>query len=450
MRKPRVLLVGVGLWAIVHVAGAAVSTQEAARLKSELTPLGAERAGNKGGTIPAWDGGYTTVWPGYRSGQPRPDPFAGEKPILRITPQDLQAHEARLSEGVKALLRRFPSFRIDVYPTHRTAAAPRWIYENTLKNATRARAVENGQVVQSAYGGVPFPIPKSGAEVMWNHNLAWRGASTRYEYSTYVVASRKPVLSTAGTVDNQYPYYYQGGSPENFKGTTTMIKIITTAPPFRVGENLLIQEPLDQLHEGRRSWQYLVGQRRVRRAPNIAYDNPSSVTSGFTFFDESFLFNGALDRYDWKLVGKQEMYVPYNTQQFHTKKTSEILGPDHLNPDHLRWELHRVWVVEATLAAGKRHVMPRRRFYVDEDTWLVVLYEGWDARGALWHVGHALPLLVPELPAVLVLPYAIYDLVKGGYAVSSLFNEGHLHLQVTERRPDAEFTPAALAAGGVR
>jgi hypothetical protein len=217
-----------------------------------------------------------------------------------------------------------------------------------------------------------------------------------------------------------------------------------------VGENFLVHDPINPTREGRRSWQYLIGQRRVRRAPSLAYDTPSSVTSGFSFFDEAFLFNGAIDRYDWKLLGKREVFVPYNTMGFHTRKVSEVLGPDHPNPDHLRWERHRVWVVEATLAPGKRHVIARRRFYLDEDSWLILLYDGWDARGQLWHVGHALPFVAPELPAVLVLPYVIFDQIKGGYVASSLFNEGGRYYQEVPRRPDAYFSPESLAAKGVR
>jgi hypothetical protein len=223
-----------------------------------------------------------------------------------------------------------------------------------------------------------------------------------------------------------------------------------TAPPFKVGENILTQDPVDQVNEGRKSWLYVVGQRRVRRAPTIAYDNPSTVSSGFSLFDEIFLFNGAIDRYQWKLIGKQQMIVPYNTQRFHSRKVAEVLGPDHLNPDDVRWELHRVWVVEATLAPGRRHVIVRRRFYLDEDTWLAVLVDGWDAHGQLWHVGMALPFIAPELPGVVTAPYVIYDLVKRGYVASSLFNEGDRHYQVTEQKPESFFSAGALAAEGIR
>jgi hypothetical protein len=439
-----------GLMSVAAVASSAVSSDEAARLKSDLTPLGAERAGNQAGTIPAWDGGATKVWPGYQSGQPRPDPFAAEKPLLKISAQNLGSHEARLSEGVKALLKRFPSYRLDVYPTHRTAAAPDWVYENTLKNATRARTEDNGLGIAGAFGGTPFPIPKTGAEVMWNHLLAWRGEAWSFEENTYVVTARRPVLTSVSIFDTQTQYYDRRGKQEGSDFMLFKVIVTTLGPPSRAGSVVLAHEPVDAYREGRRAWQYLPGQRRVRRVPTITYDNPSAVTSGLTLVDETVLFSGALDRYTWKLLGKREIYIPYNTQQFHTKKVAEVLGPDHLNPDHVRWELHRVWEVEATLAPDKHHVITKRHFYVDEDSWSVMLYDGWNARGELWHVGHALPFIAPELPAVVVEPNVLYDVVKGGYAASLLFNERGRHYQKQERKPDDAFTPAALGSSGIR
>jgi hypothetical protein len=432
------------------LATAAVSKAEAEQLRTVLTPLGAERAGNGDGTIPPWTGGYRTDLKDYKSGQLRPDPFSDEKPVLQITAQNMDAYADKLSEGVKLLLKRFPTYRLDVYPTHRTAAAPQWVYDNTLRNATRAHAIHNGDSVEGAYGGIPFPIPKTGAEAMWNHLLAWKGESVTYDFKFYLVTAGNRVLASGGTIDSQYPYYYKDGSLETFRGLYGLSKVITTAPPFRVGQDVLVMDPVNAHEEGRRAWQYLVGQRRVRRAPTIAYDNPNTFASGFTVFDEALLFNGALDRYDWKLIGKREMFVPYNDQRFHAKSVEEVLGPDHVNPDAMRWELHRVWVVEGTLAPGKRHVMPRRRFYLDEDAWIALLSDSWAANGELWHVGQAIPVLVPELPAVVSNPHIIYDIQKRGYTANLIFNEGRHYYEVVPRRSEDAFTPAALAAESTR
>lgn len=429
---------------------AAVSAEEAAKLKSELTPFGAERAGNREGTIPAWDGGYTAVWPGYQSGEPRPDPFAEEKPLFSITAGNMEKYKGRLSDGVKELLKRFPTCRLDVYPTHRTAAAPQWVYDNTLKNAVHAKAQNEGLAVEGAYGGIPFPIPKSGREAMWNHLLAWKGESVTEDAGIYLVSGSKAVLTAQRRADFQYPYYQRDGSLESFQGNYALARYFGLKPPSNAGESYLAFEPIDQSREPTKVWAYSVGQRRVRPAPTIAYDTPDSTTSGVSFIDEVWLFKGGLDRYDWHLVGKEEMFVPYNNNGFFRKNVDEVLDSRHLNPSHVRWELHRVWVVEARLAAGKRHPVVKRRLYLDEDTWLALLYDGWDGKGRLWHAAHALPLIVPELPAVVTFPSVAYDLVKERYAALYLLNDSRIHYQVVPRRPDDYFSPAALAGEGVR
>ena len=216
-------------------AWAGVSADEAAKLKTVLTPLGAERAGNKDGTIPAWDGGETKVPAGYKSGDPRPDPYAAEKPLFSVTAKNMAAYDSHLSEGTKALLQKYPEqFRIDVYPTHRTAAAPQWVYDNTFRNATRAKLKDGGDWIAGAYGGIPFPIPKSGAEAMWNHLLAWVGSSTLITYQNWVgLADGRRSLAAKGFNLVQYPYYDPAGSLEKFNGEYELLRVAQTEPPDR-------------------------------------------------------------------------------------------------------------------------------------------------------------------------------------------------------------------------
>ena len=274
---------------------AAVTADEAAKLKSDLTPLGAEKAGNKDGSIPAWSGGYTKVPAGYKSGQPRPDPFADEKPLLTITAANMAQHADKLDEGQQHLLKKYPDYRINVYKTHRTAAAPQWVYDETFKNATRAKM--EGDAVVGAYGGIPFPIPKTGAELIWNHSLRVRPVAFRHAFNSYTVDSSGNASLASGAVNEiTLPYYKKGGSPEQMKNGAYFQNVQSvTAPSVRAGELLMYY---DQLDNNRPAWQYLVGQRRVRRAPTICCDTPNFVNSGVDFFDQVFVWFGPSTNYD--------------------------------------------------------------------------------------------------------------------------------------------------------
>lgn len=440
------------LLAIAIPGFAGVSADEASSLKSTLTPFGAEKAGNKGGTIPAWDGGMNKASSGYKAGSPRPDPFTGEKPTLQISSRNMDQHKDKLSDGTLALLQKYAqTYRLDVYPTHRTAAAPQWVYDNTFVNATKAKTTEGGKNIENAYGGIPFAIPKTGAEVMWNHLLRWRGESAEGALRIWVgAADGTRTMAVEAKDDHQFPYYNKDGSLEKFNGIYWMFRQVQTNPPFKAGESMLLHDPVDQVGQGRKAWQYLAGQRRVRRAPTIAFDTPDFVASGQGYFDEVFMFLGSLERYDWKLIGKKEMYVPYNNNRFLLAKTDEVFAGHHLNPDKLRWELHRTWVVEATLAPGKRHVVPKRRFYIDEDTWAVVLADGYDAEGKLWRTQLSVPFVAPEIPAVVTQTFATFNLQAGTWMVNNLYNDLPTQFKVVPRRPDAYFSPDALAGAGVR
>ncbi|WP_297837175.1 DUF1329 domain-containing protein [Pseudomonas sp.] len=446
------LLGVVAAMATISLAHAAVTPEEAQLLKSTLTPVGAERAANASGSIPAWSDAGIKPPPGYKSGDPRTDPFANEKPILTITAKDVAANASKLSDGAKALLAKYPdTFRINVYPTHRTATLPQWVYDNTFRNATSAKTTNGGNSIQGAYGGIPFPIPKTGAEAMWNHRLSYAGSSTTTTYMNYTgTADGKMVVSSRGYNKVQWPYY-DPNTPwhADFSGPFMMLRNMQTEPAFKSGEALLVYETLDR---GRSAWQYFPGQRRVRKAPTVGYDTPSDINSGQEYYDESFLFWSELDRYDWKLVGKQEMYIPYNTNGWHSLPADQQYSKHHINPDSFRWELHRVWVVEATLAPGKRHVVPKRRFYLDEDTWSVVMHEGWDAEGKLWRVGMGMPHIVWEGPYVLTnQPWMTYNIQSGSWVVGAPadFANGPYYRQL-DKIPATYFTPESLAGEGVR
>ena len=429
----------------------AVSAEDAAKLKATLSPFGAERAGNKDGTIPAWEGGYKTNPPGYKSGAVRPDPFANEKPLFSITDKNVGQYSEKLSEGNKAMFKKYPSYRIDVYPTHRTASAPEWVYENTFQNATLAKTKSGGLSIEGAYGGIPFPIPKDGYEATWNFLTAWWGEKWDIHFRAYTITpAGSRVLATEGDSIVTYPYYRKGASLNKFDGIFRKFLNVQTSPPYKAGESILTIDPVDQYGTGRVAYQYLSGQRRTRRAPSIAYDTPNFVVSGVANFDEVLMFNGALDRYDWKLLGKKEMFIPYNTNGFLKRKIDEVIGKHHLNPDYVRWELHRVWVVEATLRSGKRHVVAKRRFYLDEDTWLAAQADGWDGQGQLWKAYWSLPFIAQEVPCVAAISYGIYNVQTGAWMMDHVLNESPVQFKTDAQHPANFWTPDAMAGMGVR
>jgi hypothetical protein len=437
------------LAAIVAPAFAAISADEAKALGTTLTAVGAEAAANKDGTIPAYSGGLTTPPAGFKAGDGiRPDPFASEKPRLSIDAKNMAQHGAQLTEGTKALLQKYGSFRVDVYPTHRSVAFPKWLTDNTAKNAVRATTANDGRSIEGAHAGFPFPVPKTGYEAMWNHLVRFNGQAYEAKYRNLNVdANGHVALATEGVSNQEFPYWDPSKTTTD---TYWRIKLTYTGPARRAGEALMIVDPLDIGAKDRRAWTYLPGQRRVKVAPDLAFDTPNPGTAGATTFDDTFIFNGSMDRFDFKLVGKKEMIVPYNDYAaVYGAKQDDLLKPNHLNPDLVRWELHRVWVVEATLREGKRHVYSKRTFYLDEDSWAALASDEYDARGQLYRTGFAYMAPSYELPAPYTDMFGHYDLVSRVYSLTGFIAEtgGLKHIKPL---PDREWTADALAGAGVR
>jgi len=445
------LAIGCILTAQSATAWSAVTVEEAAKLKSSLTPFGAEKAGNKEGTIPAWTGGMTQAPAGYKSGAHRPDFFAADKPVISITGKNVEQYADKLSETTKAMLKKHPDYRVDVYPTQRTAAAPQWVYDNTFRNATRAKTAKGGEALESAFGGIPFPIPKDGNEVLWNHRTSWSGENAYGQFATWIVTAQgKRLLATKYDEWFTNPLYYKDASADAFDGFYIKNKLMTLEPASKSGEGLLNWQAADS--DKTSVWQYLVGQRRVRRSPSVGYDTPNFITSGIGYFDEAFGAYGSLDRHELKLVGKKEMFVPYNANKAALATPEQLLQSSFLNPDLVRWELHRVWVVEAALKEGKRHVVPKRRYYIDEDSWNILLSDGWDAKGELWRGYFVLPLLAPDIPAVVgnIVNWGNYNVQTGEYYLSVSTLGMPVQYQIEARKPAAFYSPESLANEGSR
>ncbi|MFI4940023.1 MAG: DUF1329 domain-containing protein [Burkholderiales bacterium] len=392
------------------------------RLGKDLTPVGAEKAASADGLIPEWDGGLTKAPAGFNPKSGYADPFASEKPTLTITAANMAQYKDKLSAGQMEMLKRFPDYKMNVYASHRTAAYPQSLYENVKAEAGKIHLAEGGNGVQGlVHSNIPFPIPKSGVEVIWNHVMRYRGSSLERYSATFPVQANgnfTPVTLTekflmATSVANPEPnrlFYYMG---------------LITGPSSVAGEDLLVIDPIDQVKETRLAWLYNPGQRRVMRAPDIAYDSPGQGADGLRTTDDYDGFNGAPDRYDWKLVGKKEMYVAYNNYKLTSKslKYTDIIRPGHLNQDLVRYEPHRVWVVEATLKPGKRHVYAKRIFYVDEDSWQIAHTDVYDGRGELWRVHEIDAVQFYDVPTPWIACEASYDLQARRYLVTALTNQ---------------------------
>lgn len=442
--------------ALTPIAMAKVSPEEAQKLKGELTPWGAEMAGNADGTIPAYTGGISTPPAGYGGpGSLYVDPYQDDKPLYSITAKNMAQYEEKLTPGLKALFKKYPdTYRIDVYPTRRSHALPEWVNENTYKNATRAVSTPDGLELTGAYGGIPFPIPNNGVEVMWNHILRYWSSGQNTKYGSFLIQPTGTVTTGEGGWSyDRMAYYLKDGSLENFNGNFWNILFETNQPARKKGEVTLIKDNVNAAKDPRKAWVYLVGQRRVRRAPTYAFDTPTTSLSGLYTIDDFYGFSGSMERFDWKLVGKKEMYIPYNNYKTEEKTNSvqdmsKIYPAKHHNPDYVRFELHRVWVVEATLKEGSRHIYGKRVFYFDEDSWNASLGDNYDGRGELWRTKWMHSYNAYELPGVIQRSQVFYDLRTPEYGVGFAQNPYKGMSEFDNPKEDDFFTPQNVRRRG--
>ena len=430
---------------------AAIKADLAERLGKDLTPLGGEKAGNADGSIPTWDGGITTPPAGYQKGMHHPDPYAADQVLLTVTADNMGEYSDKLTAGQQAMLKAYPTYKMNVYPTHRSAAAPQRIYDATREAAQKAQLAPGGNGVIGVTAGIPFPIPETGVEVIWNHILRWRGNAFERNFGLAPLTRSGDFTMVEFNEKGDFRYNKEGITEENLENIIAMFKQEIFAPARVAGRILLVHETLDQNKENRRAWLYNPGQRRVRRAPNVAFDNPKEGGDGLTTSDTVDMYNGSPERYDWTLVGKKELYVPYNSYLLHSDKLKykDILTPLHLNPDYLRYELHRVWVVEANLKDGMRHIYKRRTFYIDEDSWQILAMDQYDSRDQLWRVSEGHCINYYEVPTFWSTVETHYDLQSGRYIAINLNNE-HSMYDFDVEFDNTEFTPADLRRSGKR
>lgn len=423
-----------------HSAGAKVPAAESERLGKDLTCLGAEKAGNKDGSIPEWSGKWLGTPPGVAfkgPGNPYPDPYASEKPLYTVTAQNMAQYADKLSDGQKAMLQKYPqTFRIPVYHSHRDFRLPDRVCAVTKENAAGAELVDGNMGIKAVRGSVPFPIPKTGDELLLNLTYPPR---VFQEHAFYDQAVVYPNGNIAWGRDH-YRILNPATDPKAPKATEGIVayaNVKTLLPERNKGEAIVSFDTFNFKTGPRTAWQYNPGTRRVRQLPAFGFDMPIGP-GGFRTIDDDRLFNGSPERYDWKLVGKRETLVPYNTYRLDDPKLkyADLLKPGHVNPDHTRYELHRVWVVEAKLKDGFRHQYAKRVLYVDEDSWQAVMADNYDARGQLWRVSMLNTAYLFDAQAFGARVAIYHDLVSGAYMADRMINE-------------AERQPLYDAAGGL-
>jgi len=441
---------------LVVPAHAKVSADDARKLGTTLTEIGAEKAVNADGSIPAYEGALpASKYPAdYKPNSGRwTNPYREEKPLYVIRAGNAAQYESKLTEGTKELLKRFPTFELRVYPTHRDAAFPKYWLEKSVKNATSAMLVGNdGDGITGAWGGTPFPIPNNGWEAMWNYRARYSPMLELRNSNTYLMdaAGQRTLIATITSFFNSI-----WSDPKGEPGPWLQKYPNFSSAPARVAGNIQMRwDPADYSKNQQTAWAYTPGQRRVRLAPEATYDTPASVYGGAIVYDEISIFDGRFDRFDWKLAGKKEILIPYHTYDldFNVGPDKAML-PKHPNPEYQRWELHRVWVVETTLKPTARHIYARRNFYLDEDSWNVVASEAWDKGGKLYRIAYAnsAPMYGDKVhPWAFTATY--YDLNKGVWAHTTNSggspNSGYF---IHDRFPqDVPFTSEGLSSYGVR
>ncbi|MEG3768563.1 DUF1329 domain-containing protein [Alteromonas sp. 14N.309.X.WAT.G.H12] len=452
LRKASLIAAAVALTFSASAVWAKVSQQEADTLGKTLTPLGGEVAGNADGSIPAYTGGITTPPENYSPGDHHPDPFPEDKVLFEITGENYQQYSEFLSEGQKKLFEMYSdTYRMPVYQTRRSASNPQFVYDATKANATRAELIESGNGIKGAATGIPFPIPQNGLEAIWNHILRYRGEAVQRFGGQAAVTSSGNYTRIGFDEKLLIKYSNENAKPEDLEEENILFffKQKITEPARLAGDILLVKETVDQVKEPREAWKYNTGRKRLNRVPQIAYDTPGTESDGLRTTDDFDMYNGSPDRYDWTLKGKKEMYVAYNSYALHSDEISydDILKPNHINPDLTRWEKHRVWVVEANLKEGLRHIYQKRVFFIDEDSWQIQEADMYDKNDELYRVAFAYGINYYDVPTQWSTLDVYHDLNSRRYLAIGLDNEEKMY-DFTIRPREREFTSQALRREG--
>lgn len=413
---------------------AKMSPETVARLGRDLTPMGAIRAANDDGLIPEWTGSVIGLPPGISwdgPGTPLPDPYAGEKPLFTITSGNMEQYRKRLSPGQVAMFETYPeTFRMPVYPGHREFAYADSLYAMVRYNAEHAELYNDNEGIRGYIGHATFPVPTTGAEVVWFTRTTGAFVTREGEYSDIAMfpngtqsTRRSRFLQESPYADRNKPLSPEYEYPRLGKYASYIMTYVTE-PARDKGLITSIFEPLDYSENAREVWRYLPGSRRVRRAPTVGFDTPDGP-GGLKTVDEVRGFNGSMERFEWTLIGREEIFIPYHNYRFDDPNVGYdvLLTRFHANPDYMRYELKRVWIAEAILKEGQRHLYGKRRIYVDEDTGLTAITENYDGRGELWKLVLFNNLYEFSGEAYVRRAQMYHDLRAGAYITERLVND---------------------------
>ncbi|QGZ56872.1 DUF1329 domain-containing protein [Paraburkholderia acidiphila] len=394
-------------------------------LGPEFTPSGGEKAGNSAGTIPAWNGGVKAPdgWNPTTGDRYDSNPFKGEAPLFSIDASNVDKYADHLAPGQILQLKQNKGYRMDVYPTHRTCGVPDFVAANTAKNIGFAKIGADGSSLAQAYlPGVPFPKPQNGIEAVWNFLARYQGVGLKATMATYISprsGSSDPIV-VVGPVATYWPSGAKGTTTPGDVRDVLFADYGGTDQPAALAGQGFVQTSFFS-NKSAESFFYFAGQRRVRRMPTYDHDAPLIGYDNQYLDDQVSLFNGAPDRYDWKIIGKKEIYVPYNNFAMYNprEKLSRAMGPQSLIPSVRRYELHRVLEIEGTVKAGMRNISAKRTLYLDEDSWIVLESDMFDSSGKIWKVGENYPIPVWELGACAGTAMSMYDTSSGRYLVDA-------------------------------
>lgn len=412
----------------------------AARLGNDLTPVGANPKASADGTIPAWTGGLTKPPAGYRKGDYHPDPYGDDKVLFTINNQNLAQYKSRLTPGQLELFKKYPDYTMPVYATRRSCAVPPHVYEATKRNATQARLTEDGNNVENAWVGYPFPVPPSAKAVYWNHNFHFQG----YRSSAKTIGGTIYPSGSWSRVERQDKRYVHYADPQNIGRDLDNVQYewmgIWTAPPRMNGSGFTAKNYINQVAQPRDGFVFRPETRKVARAPSSSFTHDAPLTSaeGLRYSNNMFGFSGAPDRYEWELKGKREVYIPYNPYRALQAdvRPQDLLTARFLNRDYMRYELHRVWEVELTAKPNTNPTHPRRIMYFDEDSWIIVGAELYGHDGTLKRFQEAFVKNYYEVPTCIFDFDVMYDFESGRYNIDHLkLGNGPANMDDAKVRP---------------